>query len=203
MDKKIVTVLKALEKRSRLEKSRKVKVEPDQRMLAITKETGEFFRSILLSSKAKRVLELGTSTGYSTLWLAGALLENHQSPEIITIEKNPHKIQRAARNFQRAGVSRIIRIRNGAILGVLKKMPKRPSFDFVLIDADKENVKKYFDLVFPMTRVGGIIATDNAFYPAKYQSVMRSYSRYISKRPDALTATIPVGNGEEISVRIR
>ncbi len=202
MNPKIKSVLAILEKQSRREKSRKVSVAPDQRMLAITKDTGEFFRSILVGVKARRALELGTSVGYSTLWLADALLENHKFPKIITIEKNPLKIQRAVRNFGRAGVSGVIRIKKGQILDVLKKMPKKPAFDFVLIDADKEGAKKYFDLVLPMTRIGGIIATDNAFYPEKYQKVMRQYSIYIAKKANVLTATIPVGNGEEISIRI-
>jgi predicted O-methyltransferase YrrM len=200
---KIRSVLSALEKRSRLEKSRRVRVEPDQRMLAITKETGEFFHSVLVGIKARRVLELGTSVGYSTLWLADALLENHKRPQLITVEKNPLKIERAKRNFERAGVDGIIRIKNVQILDLLRKMPKKPVFDFVLIDADKENVTKYFDLVLPMTKVGGVIATDNACYPEKYQKIMRKYSHYIAKKPNSLTATIPLGNGEEISIRIR
>ena len=201
MNPKIRSVLTILEKRSKLEKSRKVNVEPDKRMLAITKDTGEFFHSILVGTNARRVLELGTSVGYSTLWLADALLKNHKTPEIITVEKNPLKIERAAKNFERSGVSGIIQIKNGRILDILKKMPKKPAFDFVLIDADKEGVREYFDLVLPMTKIGGVIATDNAFYPEKYQKIMRQYSRYIAKKPNVLTATIPVGNGEEISIR--
>ena len=191
-----------LERQSRREKSRMINVEPDQRMLAITKDTGEFFHAILVGARSRRVLELGTSVGYSTLWFAGALLTNHANPEIVTVEKNPLKIQRATKNFERAGVSGIIRMKNGRILDVLKKMPQKPVFDFVLIDADKENAKNYFDLVLPMTRVGGIIATDNMFYPEKYQKIMRQYSAYIAKKPNVLTSTIPVGNGEEISIRI-
>ncbi|MFY9300897.1 MAG: O-methyltransferase [Candidatus Nitrosotenuis sp.] len=202
MKPKIRSVLAALERRSRLEKSRKVRVEPDQRMLAITKDTGEFFHALLLGIKAKRVLELGTSVGYSTLWLADAVATCHRNPRIITLEKNPAKIARASRNFERAGISGIIRIKRGQILEILKKMPKRPVFDFVLVDADKENAKKYFDLVLPMTKVGGIIATDNALYPQKYRKIMRSYSNHIAEKPNVLTATLPLGNGEEISIRI-
>jgi predicted O-methyltransferase YrrM len=202
LNSKIKSILAALEKQSRREKSRKVNVAPDQRMLAITEDTGAFFHSIISGIGARRVLELGTSVGYSTLWLADALLGNHKTPQIITVEKNPLKIERASKNFERAGVSGIIQIKKGQIIDVLKKMPKKQAFDFVLIDADKESVKKYFDLVLPMTRIGGVIATDNAFYPEKYQKVMRKYSRHIAKKANVLTATIPVGNGEEISIRI-
>jgi predicted O-methyltransferase YrrM len=82
-------------------------------------------------------------------------------------------------------------------------MPKKPIFDFVLIDADKENVKEYFDLVLPLLKVGGIIATDNMHYPKKYRHIMRRYSRHIAKKPNVWSVTLPIGNGEEISIKIR
>jgi predicted O-methyltransferase YrrM len=203
MRSKIKAVLTKLEKRSNLEKSRKVFTTSDQRMLAITKETGEFFHTLLVGIRAKRVLELGTSVGYSTLWFADALLENHENPRIITIEKNPFKISMSLQNFERAGVSRFIQIRHGMILDVLRKMPKKPVFDFVLIDADKENAKEYFDHVLPMLKVGGIVATDNMLFPEKYRKIMCKYSKHIAKKPNVCSATIPLGNGEEITVKIR
>ncbi|MEM3006871.1 MAG: class I SAM-dependent methyltransferase [Candidatus Nitrosotenuis sp.] len=203
MQNTISTVLRNLEKRSHLEKLRKVDVDKDQRMLAITKETGMFFHKLLVSIKASQVLELGTSVGYSTLWFAAALAQNHKKSIIITIEQNPQKIERAKRNFIRAGVAKMIRIRDGKILDVLKSMPKKPRFDFVLIDADKENAKKYFDLVLPMTKIGGIIATDNMLYPQKYRKLMYEYSRHIAKKSNVRTATLPFGNGEEITIRIK
>jgi predicted O-methyltransferase YrrM len=200
---KINAVLMKLEKRSGLEKSRMVLVESDQRMLAITKETGVFFHTLLVGIRAKRILELGTSVGYSTLWFADALLANHKNPKIITVEKNPSKIARAQQNFECAGVSKLIQIKHGTILDVLKSMPEKPVFDFVLIDADKENAKKYFDHVLPMVKIGGIIATDNMLYPEKYRRIMRQYSTHVAKKSNVRTCTIPLGNGEEISVKIR
>ncbi|HWP78193.1 MAG TPA: O-methyltransferase [Candidatus Nitrosotenuis sp.] len=203
MQNKISVVLRNLEKRSQLEKSRKINVNKDQRMLAITKETGMFFHKLLVSIKARQVLELGTSVGYSTLWFADALAQNHKKSKIITIEQNSQKVKRAMKNFERAGVAKMIRIKHGKILDVLKSMPKNPRFDFVLIDADKENAKKYFDLVLPMTKIGGIIATDNMLYPEKYRKIMYKYSRYIAKKSNVRTATLPFGNGEEITIRIK
>ncbi|MEO9309435.1 MAG: O-methyltransferase [Nitrososphaera sp.] len=203
MKNKISVVLRSLEKRSQLEKSGKVDVAREQRMLAITKETGMFFHKLLVDIKASQVLELGTSVGYSTLWFAGALVQNRKKSQIITIEQNPQKVKRAKKNFERAGVSKLIHIKQGKILDVLKSMPKKPRFDFVLIDADKENVKKYFDLVLPMTKVGGIIATDNMLYPEKYRILMSKYATYIAKKSSVRTATLPLGNGEEITIKIK
>jgi predicted O-methyltransferase YrrM len=106
-------------------------------------------------------------------------------------------------NFDRAGVSRFIQIRHGMILDILREMPKKPVFDFVLIDADKENADEYFDHVLPMLKVGGIVATDNMLFPEKYRKIMRKYSKHIAKKPNVRSATIPLGNGEEITVKIR
>ncbi|RJQ24391.1 O-methyltransferase [Candidatus Parcubacteria bacterium] len=200
---KIGPILTELERQSQLEKSRKVDVKPEDRMLAITRDTGGFFHALLVAIKAKKALELGTSTGYSTLYIADALLSCHKNPVILTVEKNPSKIIRARHNFERAGVSDYIKIIPSRILDVLKNMPKKPTFDFALIDADKENAKKYFDLVLPLLKVGGIIATDNMLYPEKYRKIMRNYSKYIVKKKNVWTVTLPIGNGQEISIKTK
>lgn len=202
MKKSIKKVLACLEKQSKLERSRAVNIEPDKRMLAITPDTAEFFHSLLVGIKAKKILELGTSAGYSTLWFADALLANHVNPKITTIERNPIKINMAKKNFERANVSKIIKIKHGEILNVLKKMPKNSNFDFILIDADKENVVEYFDLVLSMVKIGGIIATDNVLYPKKYQRFMKKYTQHIKQKNNVRTGTIPIGYGEEISIRV-
>ncbi len=201
----ISRVLEELEKQSNLEKSRKVKVSPQDRMLAITKETGELLNMILRLKKAKTMLEVGMSVGYSTIWCAEAISE--QSGKIITIEQNPNKIKRAQKNFQKAKISDIISIRKGNALDILKKLSSakkfRNFFDFVLIDADKENVIKYFDLIQPMVSVGGIIVTDNILYPKKYQKDMKKFSDYLRKNSKLRTITSPIGNGEEITIKLR
>lgn len=203
MKSEIAQVIVELEKRSQLEKSGKLSVERQDRMLAITPDTGEFYYALLIAQKAKNVLELGTSTGYSTLFIVGALLENHKSPKITTIEQNSSKISRAKSNFRRAGVSRHIKIAHGRIIDVLKKIPKKETFDFVLIDADKENVKRYFDLILPHLKVGGIIATDNMHYPKKYRRIMKNYSRHIAKKSNVWTITLPIGNGQELTIKTK
>lgn len=204
MDDSMARVLGRLEKRSGLEKSRRVDVRPDRRMLAITRETGELINLILFVTKAKNILEIGMSVGYSTLWCADIARKN--SGRVFTIEKNQGKIDRARRNFADAGVAKNISILKGTALEVLGRLGKegrfRGFFDFVLIDADKENVIRYFDMVVPLVRRGGIIMTDNMLYPEKYRGEMRGLSEHIRKNPGIRTITCPVGNGEEISVKV-
>jgi predicted O-methyltransferase YrrM len=191
-----------LERRAILEKNRRVDTTPERRMLAITPDTARFYHKLLRGINAKNVLELGTSSGYSTLWFVDAMLQNTKTPKIITIEGSPVKVQMAQGNFEAAGVSEFIKIRHGQILDVLYELPKRTVFDFVLIDADKENATKYFDLVLPRLKIGGIIATDNVLLPKRYRKFMRKYITHIRKNRNVVTGTIPLGYGQEITVRL-
>ena len=201
----IFDVLERLEKQSSLEKSRQVDVPSDERMLAITKETGELLNMIIRLKNAKNMLEIGMSVGYSTIWCAEAISEN--SGKIITIEQNPKKIKRAKENFQDANVTDIITIQEGLAMQVLREFSLQEKykefFDFVLIDADKENVIEYFDMILPMVSVGGVIITDNMLYPEKYREDMKKYVSHIQANQNVRTITSPIGNGEEITVKLR
>ena len=205
MREKIRSVLKKLEKRAELEKSEKIQVSHDERMLAISSETGEFFNILLKAIKAKKILEIGMSVGFSTLWFADAILSNNG--KIITIEENRDKIAMAKKNFEEAGVSAQIEIQEGKALQILHKLATSESdqqeFDFVFLDADKENNIEYFDLVLPLVRIGGIIATDNILYPEKFRPEMKKFTEYIKSKPNVQTMTLDLGNGEEISIKTK
>jgi len=203
MRENIRSVLKKLKERAELEKSEKVKVSHDERMLAISSETGEFFNILLKAMKAKKILEIGMSVGFSTLWFADAILSN--DGKIVTIEESRDKIARAKKNFEEAGVSAQIEIHQGNALQILHKLASSESeqqqFDFVFLDADKENNIKYFDLVLPLVRVGGIIATDNILYPENFRPEMKKFTEYIKSKSNVQTMTLDLGNGEEISIK--
>ncbi len=200
----ISKVLDELEIQSTREKSKKEDIPHEDRMLAITKETGELLNMILRLKNAKNMLEVGMSTGYSTIWCAEVIAE--QSGEIITIEQNPSKIERAKANFQKAGIIDTITIKEGLAMKILTELSLQQKykdfFDFVLIDADKENVIEYFDLIFPMVTVGGVIVTDNMLYPEQFRQDMKKFSDYLKRNPKLRTITSPIGNGEEITIKI-
>jgi len=170
-------------------------------MLAITADTGVFFSIMLKAMRAKRILEVGTSTGFSALWFADAIMSVAGKSHIITIEADPEKIRRAKKNFVQAGVDSIIDIK-GVAVDVLRKIKKKNYFDFVFIDADKENMQEYFDLVLPMTKAGGVIAADNMLFPEQYRPHMDRYSRYVRRRPNVQSVTVPVGMGEEVTLKL-
>jgi predicted O-methyltransferase YrrM len=153
--------------------------------------------------KAKNVLEIGMSAGYSTMWFADAI--SKQEGRIITIDYDQKKIERAKNNFTDAGVENFIEIRKGDAMEILSEICKKyPQgfFDFVFIDADKERYIQYFDAVLPLVRVGGIIGADNILYPERFQKFTTPYVEYVRKNPKINSVTVPINNGEEISLKL-
>ena len=202
VDREIERVLQSLDETSRLENSRAVTVPAGELMSAITWDTGVFFNILLRGMRAKNVLEIGTSTGFSTIWLAEAI----HGGSVITIEADSKKRSRAQANFKKAGLEGRIKIQSGDAQDVLNSMSSSGEynlfFDFVLIDADKENIPLYFDMILPMIRVGGIIATDNMTHPKKFTHMMERFAESVRQNPTVRTVTIPIGNGEELTIKI-
>lgn len=199
MDPVVASVLERLESESRLERSRDTP--PEDRMLAITRDTGEFYNMLLRLSGARDVLEIGMSVGYSTVWFAEAVRD--AGGHITTIEQNPSKIRRAGANFDEAGVSDIISIIQGTALDMLEGMVaggKR--FDFVFIDADKENVAMYFDLALAILNPGGVIGVDNMHHPERFREHMGEFDRHVRSHAGIQALTLHLGNGQELIRKI-
>ena len=204
---KILSIVEDLQKKSDYEEEHKDEFLEKDRMLAITRDTGEFYNLLLKSIGAKRILEIGLSHGYSTLWFTDAVLsENFPDSEIITIEKDISKIKIAKENFVKAGVENFVTIKHGdgitilnELLGNFNKTKQKPYFDFVFIDADKENSIKYFELCFPMVRKNGLIAADNILDMKE----MEGYVKYVKNRVGIQTITLSVGWGQELSLKIQ
>jgi caffeoyl-CoA O-methyltransferase len=218
VDEKILLVLTRLGEQSKRERSGEIKILPKEEMLAITPDTGRFFKIILNAMRAKRILEIGTSVGYSTLWFADAMIQNgitkaEVAKPIITIDINHSKIEKATKNFDEADVKDLIKVLEGSAMNILHELSndfhsknhiKKTDglFDFVFFDADKENLREYFDLVLPMVRIGGIIATDNMLYPEDYRPLMLEYANHVRSKPYIQSVTVPIGNGEEITIKL-
>jgi len=119
------------------------------------------FLSILASIQgATNILEIGTLGGYSTIWLARALPADGR---LVTLELDPKHAGVARRNLARARVGELVSVRIGPALETLPRLAAEglPPFDFVFIDADKQNIPEYFEWALKLTRVGGVIVVDN------------------------------------------
>ena len=113
INEKIQNVLSRLEKDIDYENSHRDEVPSEKRLNCISKNIGTFYNIMLKSIHAKNILEIGMSVGYSGLWFADAIMSNTQDGKIITIDREQFKIDSATRNFEEAGVSSLIKIREG------------------------------------------------------------------------------------------
>jgi predicted O-methyltransferase YrrM len=109
---------------------------------------------------AKRILEVGTLGGYSTIWLARALPEGGK---LITLEANEKHAEVARRNIANAGLGGKVEVRVGRALDTLPKLEAEGAgpFDLVFLDADKPNNPAYFEWALKLTRKGSVIVADN------------------------------------------
>ena len=204
IDSKIDSVLLRIEKQEKFEQENPYEIPNSEKVLAIGRDTGIFYNILLKTMKAKNILEIGLSTGYSTMWFADAIAKTNG--KIITIDFDKKKIERAKKNFKETGIDSLIEIKYGDALEILSEISKEKNFkeffDFVFIDADKERYSQYFDSVFPLVKSGGIIGADNILYPERFQKFTIPYVEHVRKNPKIQTTTIPIGNGEELTLKL-
>ena len=205
INEKIQNVLSRLEKDIDYENSHRDEVPSEKRLNCISKNIGMFYNIMLKSINAKNILEIGMSVGYSGLWFADAIMSNTQDGQIITIDREQFKIDSATRNFEEAGVSSLIKIREGEarkILHEIKEEFGENYFDFIFIDADKESYIEYFDLCLSLVRKGGIIAADNILFPERFNEMMADYLSHVRSNPNVQSVTVPIDNGEEVTIKL-
>ena len=206
VNEKIQNVLSRLEKDIDYENSHRNEIPSEKRLNCISKNIGTFYNILLKSINAKKILEIGMSVGYSGLWFADAIMSNTKDGQIITIDREQFKIDSATRNFEEAGVSSLIKIRKGEarkILHEIKEEFGENYFDFIFIDADKESYIEYFDLCLPLVRKGGIIGADNILFPERFNEMMVDYLSHVRSNPNVQSVTVPIDNGEEITIKLR
>lgn len=169
--------------------------ERTKRMLNITPDTGRLLSILVRATRATRILEVGTSNAYSTIWLADAARET--GGRVITLELNPEKVKLASENLARAGVTDRVEIRQGRAAETLAAIPG--PFEFVFLDADRPSYRTYLELVIPKLVRGGLLVADNVL---SHHRELEEYLALVKSRPDLFSVTVPVGNGEEISLKL-
>jgi predicted O-methyltransferase YrrM len=206
IDEKIQCVLSRLEKDIDYETEHLDEIPSGKRLNCISKNIGMFYNILLKSINAKNILEIGMSVGYSGLWFADAVMSNKQlNGQIITIDREKFKIDNARRNFEEAGADSLIKIREGEARKILQEIKAEFNenyFDFIFIDADKESYIEYFDLCLPLVRKGGIIGADNILFPERFNEMMADYLSHVRSKSNVQSVTIPIDNGEEVTIKI-
>jgi predicted O-methyltransferase YrrM len=166
--------------------------ERPRRMLNITPDTGRLLWILVRSARASRILEVGTSNGYSTIWLADAA--RAAGGRVVTLEANAGKLALARGNFERAGVADVVDIVEGPAADTLRSLPG--PFDFVFLDADRASYATYLDLVVPRLVPGGLLVADNV---VSHAGELADYLARVKSHPSLFSVTVPVGNGEEVA----
>ena len=175
----------------------------------VQKETGVFLEFMTSMKKPKRILELGTAIGFSSILMyqsAGT------EPEIITIERDEKMIELANSNLKKFDLSHKIKIEEGDCLDVLEKLNE--PFDLIFMDAGKGHYNHFLPHCLRLLKTDGIIIADNVLFRGMVASEelvkrrkitivkrMKTYLELVSKDKDLITSVIPMGDGIAITKR--
>lgn len=165
-----------------------------EHFLSVSPAYGHFLYAIARASKAKRIVEFGTSMGISTIYLAAALRDNGGG-QLIGSELEPAKVARARVHIEAAGLADLVDIRQGDALETLKDVGGE--VDLALIDGAWSLYLSMLKLIEPHLRPGAVILAENAFADDYLEYVRAPLSGYIAQ-----TMPIDVGRGNEFAVRV-
>ena len=169
--------------------------ERPRRMLNITRDTGEFLSVLVRATAARRVLEIGTSNGYSTLWLAEAALASGGS--VVTVEQAAYKLGLAATTFARSGLAHgISQVQSEA--GQYLKAAGAGAFDLIFLDSERSQYAGWWTDLKRVLRPGGLLVVDNA---TSHPAEMAPLVALVTADSDFATSLVPVGNGEFLAVK--
>ena len=169
--------------------------ERPRRMLNITRDTGEFLSVLVRATAARRILEIGTSNGYSTLWLAGAARANGGS--VTTVEFAEYKLGLASVNFARSGLSPFITLVHDDA-GRLLQRSESSTYDLIFLDSERQEYPGWWPHLRRVLRPGGLLIVDNA---TSHREQMAPLVTLVTADPEFATCLVPVGNGEFLAVR--
>ncbi|MFM5738077.1 O-methyltransferase [Aeromonas veronii] len=161
-----------------------------RKLLNITRDTGELLSVLVQTRGAQAVLEIGTSNGYSTLWLAEAArrLEGH----VTTIERDEDKRVLAHDNFQRAGLAPWVTLLAGDAGELLPTLPQA-GYQLIFLDSDRQHYRAWWP------QIRRLLVVDNAI---SHRSEMVEWMNEVGQDPAFATSLVPVGKGEWLVVRV-
>lgn len=178
----------------------------DARML-IGPHEGALLAMLVRLTGARRILEIGCFTGYSALCMAEALLGNGK---LMTCEIKLGHAEIAQSFFNRSAYGHKIKIHLGPALETIADLPASAKFDFVFIDADKENYVNYYEAVLPRLRSGGLIVADNVLWSGrvlapkdKSDRAVVEFNKHVRHDPRVECVVLPVHDGVTLIRRRR
>jgi caffeoyl-CoA O-methyltransferase len=176
-------------------RQRRAGLPPQQRFRALHPHSAEFIFLLALATRARRTVEVGTSAGYSALWLARACAETGGS--LVTLEKNPDIIDVANEHIESAGVADLVEIIEGDARDTLATLDE--PFDLAFVDGEKDEYVAYGELLWPRLAVGASLVADNVL---SHADVINPFLEWLRRLPGAATTVLEIGNGLSWTVKV-
>ena len=177
--------------------------------MQISVTQGYFFQFFIKTSNIKKILEVGTFTGYSSITM-GLVLPNNGS--VTCLDKNKLTTETALNFIKKANLQKKISVILGPALNSLKKFIKsNEKYDLIFIDADKENYKNYFDLSIKLLNKNGYIIIDNVLWHGdvanrnkndKFTNIIREFNSFVKDDIRVEKIILPIGDGITICKKV-
>jgi predicted O-methyltransferase YrrM len=187
------TVAQTAQQQSVLQQIRQL----DRDQLSVSEEDGRFLRVTVVSSGARRALEIGGAYGYSAIWIGLGLRET--GGRLTSIESDAARAKIAADNIRHAGLSDVVTVVSG---DAFQQIPKLEGpFDFVFLDAWKRDYKRFLDLVLPRMPPRGVFVAHNV---VNKRTEMGDFLDAIMRSPELVSTIVsPSAEGMSVSVKLR
>lgn len=164
------------------------------RLRQVTPDVGRFLHNLVLAARPQSILEIGTSGGYSTVWLGTAA--RAVGGAVTTLEIDPVKVALAREVLQEAGLDRTVTIVEGDAFEYLRS--RKDAAGFVFLDAEKEDYLEFLGLIVPLLSPGGILVADNL---TSHEQDLRAFRDAALADPRLSAVVAPIGRGELFAVR--
>lgn len=169
----------------------------DEFLLPVGAAVGDFLRSLVAERKNATILELGTSYGYSTLFLADAARQC--GGRVISMDVDAAKQDYAAGMLERAGLADFVEFRCGDAVELVNQ--EAGPFDLVLLDIWKNLYLPCFEAFYPRLAEEGMIVSDNMIYPESAREAVRAYRKAVAAKGDLQSVLLPLGSGIDLSAK--
>ncbi len=179
----------------------------DQKRLQISISQSQFLQMLIKSSNIKKILEIGSFTGFSALSMALALPSDGH---LISLDKNLEFSTKAKFFYEKAKENKIVQIIKPALESLNELKNTKKKFDLVFIDADKENYLNYYNVSVDLIDEGGLIIIDNVLWHGdvanstnndKFTNIIRDFNKYLKQDSRVLKSIIPIGDGLTICIK--
>lgn len=191
MDPQVKALLEELEAWG--ESNDRAEADRSRKMLNLERETAELMRALLLPRRARRVLEIGTSNGYSAIWLAASIADGGQ---VISMDRNANKKAMAKANLERAGLLDRVQLLTGDATAIVSALDG--PFDVVFFDADRYSAPEQLAILLPKLAPEALLLADNVIsHPAE----IAGYLAAVAKLGDFEHTVLAVGKGLSVAFR--